>query len=121
MGPADVELFMNSVLLNETMKELKMKVELTHFHHVVPACSAETEKVFKLSSEENLQPFKDNMETFLSQGETLMTSFQDVSNLVMWPVRSNRPGHSSAGPGPAASALMVCLSGSFDARSCITG
>lgn len=75
MGPADAELFarafMNSALLNERMKELQMKVELTRFHHgVLPACSAETEKVFKLSSEENLQPFKDNMDTFLSQGET---------------------------------------------------
>lgn len=31
-------------------------------------CLAETEKVYKLSSEENLQPFKDKMTTFLSQG-----------------------------------------------------
>lgn len=62
---------MSSALLNERMKELQMKVELTRFHRrVLPACSAETEKVFKLSSEENLQPFKDNMDTFLSQGET---------------------------------------------------
>lgn len=44
------------------------------------------EKVFKLSSEENLQPFKDNMDMFLSQGETiLMISTQDVSKLVrLW-------------------------------------
>lgn len=49
-----------------------MNAELTYFHHLVlSACSAETEKVFKLSSEENLQPFKDNMDTFLSQGETV--------------------------------------------------
>eukprot|EP00066_Takifugu_rubripes_P011997 XP_011601263.1 PREDICTED: formin-2-like isoform X2 [Takifugu rubripes] len=34
------------------------------------ACSAEMEKVFKLSSEENLQPFKDNMDMFLSQAKT---------------------------------------------------
>lgn len=34
------------------------------------ACSAETEKVCKLSSEENLQPFKDKMEGFLSQAKT---------------------------------------------------
>lgn len=41
------------------------------------------EKVFKLSSEENLQPFKDNMDIFLSQGETvLMISTQDVSKPV---------------------------------------
>lgn len=47
-----------------------MDVELTHFHHLLlSACSAETEKVFKLSSEDNLQPFKDNMDTFLSQGK----------------------------------------------------
>lgn len=34
------------------------------------ACSAETEKVCKLSSEENLQPFKDKMDQFLSQAKT---------------------------------------------------
>lgn len=34
------------------------------------ACSAETEKVCKLSSEVNLQPFKDKMEGFLSQAKT---------------------------------------------------
>lgn len=34
------------------------------------ACSAETEKVCKLSSEENLQPFKDKMDEFLSQAKT---------------------------------------------------
>ncbi|XP_078129423.1 uncharacterized protein fmn2a [Sander vitreus] len=33
-------------------------------------CSAETEKVCKLSSEENMQPFKDKMEEFLSQAKT---------------------------------------------------
>lgn len=38
---------------------------------VVSACSAETEKVCKLAAEENLQPFKDMMDTFLSQGETV--------------------------------------------------
>ncbi|XP_058507164.1 formin-2 [Solea solea] len=36
------------------------------------ACSAETEKVCKLSSEENLQPFKDNMDTFLCQAKTIL-------------------------------------------------
>lgn len=41
------------------------------------------EKVFKLSSEENLQPFKDNMDMFLSQGQNvLMISTQDVSKPV---------------------------------------
>ncbi|KAI9535562.1 Formin-2 [Dissostichus eleginoides] len=34
------------------------------------ACSAETEKVCKFSSEENLQPFKDNMEEFICQAKT---------------------------------------------------
>lgn len=33
------------------------------------ACSAETEKVCKLSSEENLQPFKDKMDGFLYQAK----------------------------------------------------
>uniref|UniRef100_A0A3Q1HZ98 FH2 domain-containing protein n=1 Tax=Anabas testudineus TaxID=64144 RepID=A0A3Q1HZ98_ANATE len=40
------------------------------------ACSAETEKVCKLSSEENLQPFKEKMDDFLSQGELV---FLDLS------------------------------------------
>lgn len=39
---------------------------------VVSACSAETEKVCKLSSEENLQPFQDKMAEFLTQGETVL-------------------------------------------------
>ncbi|TKS85780.1 Formin-2 [Collichthys lucidus] len=34
------------------------------------ACSVETEKVCKLSSEDNLQPFKDKMDEFLSQAKT---------------------------------------------------
>lgn len=34
------------------------------------ACSAEMEKVCKLSSEENLQPFKDKMDAFLSQARS---------------------------------------------------
>uniref|UniRef100_A0A1A8VC57 Formin 2 n=5 Tax=Nothobranchius furzeri TaxID=105023 RepID=A0A1A8VC57_NOTFU len=33
------------------------------------ACSAETEKVYKLSSEENLQPFKGKMEEFLNHAK----------------------------------------------------
>lgn len=45
---------------------------------VVSACSAETEKVSKLSSEENLQPFKDKMEEFLSQGELFSKSHDDL-------------------------------------------
>uniref|UniRef100_A0A667ZMD6 FH2 domain-containing protein n=1 Tax=Myripristis murdjan TaxID=586833 RepID=A0A667ZMD6_9TELE len=34
------------------------------------ACSAETEKVCKVSTEDNLQPFKDKMDEFLSQAKT---------------------------------------------------
>ncbi|KAM6916070.1 uncharacterized protein fmn2a [Xenentodon cancila] len=34
------------------------------------ACSSETEKVCKLSSEDDLQPFKDKMDEFLSQAKT---------------------------------------------------
>uniref|UniRef100_A0A672JJC3 FH2 domain-containing protein n=1 Tax=Salarias fasciatus TaxID=181472 RepID=A0A672JJC3_SALFA len=34
------------------------------------ACSAETEKVCKLSSEETLQPFKSKMDEFLNQGKS---------------------------------------------------
>lgn len=44
----------------------------------VSACSAETEKVCKLSSEENLQPFKDKMDTFLSQGESVVQMIEIV-------------------------------------------
>ncbi len=38
------------------------------------ACTAETEKVCNVSSEERLQPFKDKMEEFLTRGKkTLQT------------------------------------------------
>uniref|UniRef100_A0A3Q1EG09 FH2 domain-containing protein n=1 Tax=Acanthochromis polyacanthus TaxID=80966 RepID=A0A3Q1EG09_9TELE len=45
------------------------------------ACSAETEKVCKLSSEESLQPFKDKMDEFLSQVMFLFSvlSFMELS------------------------------------------
>ncbi|GAA6074882.1 formin-2 isoform X1, partial [Tachysurus ichikawai] len=33
-------------------------------------CTAEVEKVCSVSSEENLQPFKDEMDQFLSRGES---------------------------------------------------
>ena len=33
------------------------------------ACTTETEKVCRVSSEDHLQPFKDKMEEFLSQGK----------------------------------------------------
>lgn len=39
---------------------------------VVSACSAETGKVCKMSSEENLQPFKEKMDGFLTQGELIL-------------------------------------------------
>uniref|UniRef100_A0A673HB95 FH2 domain-containing protein n=1 Tax=Sinocyclocheilus rhinocerous TaxID=307959 RepID=A0A673HB95_9TELE len=35
------------------------------------ACSAETEKVCNVSSEEHLQPFKDKMEEFLTRGKNI--------------------------------------------------
>ncbi len=35
----------------------------------ITACSAETEKVCNVSSEEHLQPFKDDMEEFLTGGK----------------------------------------------------
>ncbi|XP_034755071.1 formin-2 [Etheostoma cragini] len=41
----------------------KLKIDLN-------VCSAETEKVCKMSSEENVQPFKDKMEEFLRQAKT---------------------------------------------------
>lgn len=34
----------------------------------LPACTAEVEKVCKVSEEENLQPFKEKMDNFLTQG-----------------------------------------------------
>uniref|UniRef100_A0A671YWR9 Formin 2a n=1 Tax=Sparus aurata TaxID=8175 RepID=A0A671YWR9_SPAAU len=45
------------------------------------ACSAETEKVCKMSSEENLQPFKNKMDAFLSQVMFLFSvlSFLELS------------------------------------------
>jgi hypothetical protein len=43
-----------------------------------PACSAETEKVCQVSSEEHLQPFKEKMEGFLSQGEFMNTKYRQA-------------------------------------------
>lgn len=40
--------------------------------YLFPACNAEVEKVCSVSSEEHVQPFKDKMEEFLSQGEPVM-------------------------------------------------
>lgn len=45
---------------------------LSQFHCSVfyfTACSAETEKVCNVSSEEHLQPFKNKMEEFLTRGK----------------------------------------------------
>lgn len=44
---------------------------------VVSACLGETEKVCKVSSEENLQPFKEKIEDFLAQGESILTSLNN--------------------------------------------
>lgn len=35
---------------------------------ILSACTSEVEKVCKVSDEENLQPFKDEMDKFLAQG-----------------------------------------------------
>ncbi|CAL8299082.1 unnamed protein product [Merluccius merluccius] len=50
----------NSVVDMETLQALYENV----------MCTAQTEKVCKSSSEENLQPFKDKMEQFLNQAKT---------------------------------------------------
>lgn len=50
----------------------------------VSACSAETEKVRKLSSEENLQPFKDKMDEFLSQGESFCFNQAEENERGVW-------------------------------------
>nr|XP_019947575.1 PREDICTED: formin-2-like [Paralichthys olivaceus] len=52
------------------MKFEDFQKDLRKMRKDLNACSAETEKVCKLSSEENLQPFKDKMDTFLSQAKT---------------------------------------------------
>uniref|UniRef100_A0A671M7E1 FH2 domain-containing protein n=1 Tax=Sinocyclocheilus anshuiensis TaxID=1608454 RepID=A0A671M7E1_9TELE len=41
------------------------------------ACSAETEKVCNVSSEEHLQPFKDKMEEFLTRGKNIKGREED--------------------------------------------
>uniref|UniRef100_A0A3B5KN78 Formin 1 n=1 Tax=Takifugu rubripes TaxID=31033 RepID=A0A3B5KN78_TAKRU len=49
----------------------KLKRDLT-------ACEKDVQKVCANSSEENLQPFKDKMESFISTGESATVSFQDM-------------------------------------------
>lgn len=41
-----------------------------------PACTSQVEKVCSSSDEENLQPFKGKMDTFLTQGKHLKNLFQ---------------------------------------------
>ncbi|XP_028982854.1 formin-2 [Betta splendens] len=51
------------------MKFEDFQRDLRKLRKDLSACSAETEKVCKLSSEENLQPFKEKMEEFLSRAK----------------------------------------------------
>lgn len=41
----------------------------------LPACEKDVQKVCANSSEENLQPFKDKMESFISTGESAAVGF----------------------------------------------
>ncbi|XP_060943738.1 formin-2 [Limanda limanda] len=52
------------------MKFEDFQKDLRKMRKDLNACSAETQKVCKLSSEEILQPFKDKMDTFLSRAKT---------------------------------------------------
>nr|XP_061794422.1 formin-2-like [Nerophis lumbriciformis] len=63
--PEPHDLFQASQMkFEDFQKDLrKLKKDLT-------ACSRETEKVCKLSSEDNLQPFKDKMDAFVSKAKT---------------------------------------------------
>uniref|UniRef100_A0A8L0DW60 FH2 domain-containing protein n=1 Tax=Oncorhynchus mykiss TaxID=8022 RepID=A0A8L0DW60_ONCMY len=52
------------------MKFEDFQRDLRKLRKDLKACSAETEKVCQVSSEEHLQPFKEKMEGFLSQAKT---------------------------------------------------
>ncbi|KAL4640128.1 formin-2-like isoform X1 [Arapaima gigas] len=52
------------------MKFEDFQKDLRKLRKDLNACTAETEKVCNISSEEHLQPFKDNMEAFLTQAKT---------------------------------------------------
>uniref|UniRef100_A0A671N1M6 FH2 domain-containing protein n=1 Tax=Sinocyclocheilus anshuiensis TaxID=1608454 RepID=A0A671N1M6_9TELE len=51
------------------MKFEDFQCDLRKLRKDLNACSAETEKVCNVSSEEHLQPFKDKMEEFLTRGK----------------------------------------------------
>ncbi|XP_023805097.1 formin-2 isoform X2 [Oryzias latipes] len=52
------------------MKFEDFQKDLTRHRRDLRACSAEVEKVCKLSDQDNLQPFKDKMEDFLAQAQS---------------------------------------------------
>lgn len=47
------------------------------------ACSAETEKVCNVSSEEHLQPFKDKMEEFLTGGKKYIANIGPIQTAIV--------------------------------------
>uniref|UniRef100_A0A3Q2VPF7 Formin-2-like n=1 Tax=Haplochromis burtoni TaxID=8153 RepID=A0A3Q2VPF7_HAPBU len=63
--PEPLDLFQASQMKFEDFQR-----DLRKLRKDLNACSAETEKVCKLSSEENLQPFKDKMDEFLNRAKT---------------------------------------------------
>uniref|UniRef100_A0A8C3AV79 FH2 domain-containing protein n=1 Tax=Cyclopterus lumpus TaxID=8103 RepID=A0A8C3AV79_CYCLU len=62
--PEPHDLFQSSQMKFEDFQK-----DLNRLKKDLRACTSEVEKVCKVSDEGNLQPFKDNMEDFLAQGE----------------------------------------------------
>lgn len=52
------------------------------FSSCLPACEKDVQKVCANSSEENLQPFKDKMEGFISAGESICPALGDEEMLI---------------------------------------
>lgn len=57
-------------------------VLLSTLSSCLPACEKDVQKVCANSSEENLQPFKDKMEGFISAGESICPALADEEMLI---------------------------------------
>uniref|UniRef100_A0A3P8UPB7 FH2 domain-containing protein n=1 Tax=Cynoglossus semilaevis TaxID=244447 RepID=A0A3P8UPB7_CYNSE len=64
------------------MKFDDFQKDLNRLRKDLRACTTEVEKVCKVSEEENLQPFKDMMEDFLSQGTTDLSACGAVGHFL---------------------------------------
>uniref|UniRef100_H2MVU5 FH2 domain-containing protein n=1 Tax=Oryzias latipes TaxID=8090 RepID=H2MVU5_ORYLA len=69
------------------MKFEDFQKDLTRHRRDLRACSAEVEKVCKLSDQDNLQPFKDKMEDFLAQVTHLLLPFSFLELTVFFSVK----------------------------------